>query len=256
MKTKAPFNTTLGTVTEFTIESPQLGRSKTIWVYLPYNYDDTNIHFPVIYMHDGQNVFDHAESEKREWHVEDKLNVLHSQAIIIGIEHGGPNRRIDEMTPYKNEKYGGGHADDYLNFIVETLKPYVDEHYRTISDKEHTTIFGSSVGGLISFYAILKYPEVFGNAGVFSPSFWFSDEIFSLMETVEKIEGRIYFMAGDHESMSMVPDIEHMLDIIMTRVTDASRIHKKIVHNGRHSELLWAREFSEAYEWLITDTSL
>lgn len=242
---------TLGTVTEFTIQAPQLGREKTIWVYLPYNYDEAGKRFPVIYMHDGQHVFDHAESEKREWHVEDKLNILHSEAIIVGIEHGGTNRRIDEMTPYKNEKYGGGHADDYLSFIVNTLKPYVDEHYRTLTDKENTTIFGSSVGGLISFYAMLKFPDIFGNAGVFSPSFWFSHEIFDLMETVQKIEGRIYFMAGDHESMGMVPDIEKMEQLLLERMADSKRLHKKIVHNGRHNEVLWAREFSDAYTWLM-----
>ena len=256
MKTQASSGTTTGTVTQITLAAPQLGRDKAIWVYLPYNYDESDKRFPVIYMHDGQHVFDHTESAKREWHVEDKLNGLHSQAIIIGIEHGGTNRRIDEMTPYSNEKYGGGHADDYLGFITDTLKPYVDAHYRTLIDKAHTTIFGSSVGGLISFYALLKHPEIFGNAGVFSPSFWFSDAIFTLMETVERIDGRIYFMAGDHESMGMVPDIEHMIALIMQRVTDASRIHKKIVHNGRHSELLWAREFSEAYEWLIASPGL
>jgi predicted alpha/beta superfamily hydrolase len=251
MKTKAP--ETLGSVTEFNIHAPQLGRDKTIWVYLPYNYNDTTTRFPVIYMHDGQHVFDHAESPKREWHVEDKLNDLHSQAIIIGIEHGGPNRRIDEMTPYKNEKYGGGHADDYLDFIVSTLKPYVDENYRTLTEKENTTIFGSSVGGLISFYALLKFPNVFGNAGVFSPSFWFSHEIFELMETVEHIDGRIYFMAGDHESMGMVPDIDHMEELVLQRVNDKKQVHKKIVHNGRHNELLWQREFSDAYVWLTDE---
>lgn len=251
MKTKAP--ETLGSVTEFSIHAPQLGRDKTIWVYLPYNYNDTTTRFPVIYMHDGQHVFDHAESPKREWHVEDKLNDLHSQAIIIGIEHGGANRRIDEMTPYKNEKYGGGHADDYLDFIVNTLKPYVDENYRTLTEKENTTIFGSSVGGLISFYALLKFPDVFGNAGVFSPSFWFSHEIFELMETVEHIDGRIYFMAGDHESMGMVPDIDHMEELVLQRVNDKKQVHKKIVHNGRHNELLWQREFSDAYVWLIDE---
>jgi predicted alpha/beta superfamily hydrolase len=253
MKTSTTEKQTLGSVTEFTIEAPQLGRSKTIWVYLPYNYDESAQHFPVIYMHDGQHVFDHAESEKRDWHVEDKLNVLHSQAIIVGIEHGGSNRRIDEMTPYKNEKYGGGHADDYLDFIVNTLKPHVDENYKTLSDKEHTTIFGSSVGGLISFYAMLKFPGVFGNAGVFSPSFWFSDEIFALMETIDHIEGRIYFMAGDHESMGMVPDIEHMEQLVLSRVNNPEQLHKKIVHNGRHNELLWAREFADAYTWLIAE---
>src|SRR5690606_15028569 len=118
--------------------------------------------FPVIYMHDGQNVFDHAESPKREWHLEDKLNDLHSQAVIIGIEHGGSTHRIDEMTPYANETHGGGHADDYLDFIITTLKPYVDKNFQTLPDKENTTIFGSSVGGLISFYALLKFPDVFG----------------------------------------------------------------------------------------------
>lgn len=251
MKTSATGNNALGTVTEFIIEAPQLGRSKTIWVYLPFNYEESGRHFPVIYMHDGQNVFDHAESIKREWHAEDKLNHLHSEAIIIGIEHGGNTHRIDEMTPYKNEKYGGGHADDYLEFIVDTLKPYVDKNYKTLVNKEQTTIFGSSVGGLISFYALLKYPEIFGNAGVFSPSFWFSDEIFKLIETISHINGRIYFMAGDHESMGMVPDVNHMEQLVLARVTNPGQVHKKIVHNGRHNELLWAREFADAYIWLI-----
>jgi predicted alpha/beta superfamily hydrolase len=244
-------NRTLGTVKEFTIEAPQLGRTKNIWVYLPHNYDEPGKRFPVIYMHDGQNVFDHSESPKREWHVEEKLNDLHSEAIIIGIEHGGTNRRIDEMTPYKNEKYGGGHADDYLDFIINTLKPYVDDNYLTLSDKQNTTIFGSSVGGLISFYALLKFPDVFGNAGVFSPSFWFSDEIFKLIEDVEEISGRIYFMAGDHESKAMVPDIEHMEQLVLQRIIDKTLVYKKIVHGGHHNEKLWRKEFKDAYLWLM-----
>jgi len=240
-----------GTVTEFTIEAPQLGRSKTIWVYLPYTYEDSGKRYPVIYMHDGQDVFNHAKSRKRDWFAEDKLNDLHSEAIIIGIEHGGSTHRIDEMTPYSNETHGGGHADDYLDFIINTLKPYVDEHYRTLTDKEHTTIFGSSVGGLISFYALLKFPEVFGNAGVFSPSFWFSHEIFVLMESVRQIDGRIYFMAGDHETSYMVPDLDYMERLVLERVKDPAQVHKKIVHGGHHNPKLWRKEFKEAYLWLV-----
>lgn len=243
-------NTEKGTVTEFTIDAPQLGRTKTIWVYLPYGYGGDK-HYPVIYMHDGQRVFDHGESPKREWHVEEKLNDLHSEAIIIGIEHGGSTHRIDEMTPYPNEKYGGGHADDYLDFIINILKHYVDENYATLPDKKHTTIFGSSVGGLISFYAMLKFPEVFGNAGVFSPSFWFSGEIYTLMETVNSIEGRIYLMAGDHESSAMVPDLERMEQLILQKVKDEKQVQKKIVHGGHHNEKLWRKEFKEAYLWLV-----
>ncbi|MXN90222.1 alpha/beta hydrolase [Flavobacterium sp. Sd200] len=251
MKTENTKRADIGSVSEFIIEAPQLKRNKTIWVYLPYNYEQNRQHYPVIYMHDGQNVFDHAENEKHEWHAEDKLNDLHSQSIIIGIEHGGSTHRIDEMTPYKNEKYGGGHADDYLDFIVNTLKPYVDANYKTLPDTANTTIFGSSVGGLISFYALLKFPDVFGNAGVFSPSFWFSDEIFKLIQTIETITGRIYFMAGDHESTNMVPDIEHIEQLVLERVQSSAQVHKKVVHNGRHNEKLWRREFADAYIWLL-----
>lgn len=239
-----------GTVEEFTLEAPQLGRTKTIWVYLPYSYKEAERRFPVIYMHDGQNVFDHAESPKRDWHAEEKLNDLHGDAIVVGIEHGGSTHRIDEMTPYKNEKYGGGHADDYLDFIINTLKPHIDKQYRTLPEKEHTTIFGSSVGGLISFYALLKFPGIFGNAGVFSPSFWFSDEIYNLIKTVDSIEGRVYFMAGDHESKAMVTDIEKMEQLVLQRVQNPQQLHKKIVHNGHHNEKLWRKQFIAAYNWL------
>lgn len=240
-----------GTLEEFTLEAPQLHGNKTIWVYLPVGYTSESKSYPVIYMHDGQNVFGHPESFKREWHVEEKLNDLHSEAIIVGIEHGGDKHRIDEMTPYANATHGGGHADDYLDFILNTLKPHIDTTYRTLQEKEHTTIFGSSVGGLISFYALLKFPEVFGNAGVFSPSFWFNDAIFNLIESVDKIEGRIYFMAGDHESTTMIPDMERMEQLVLDRVTDKNQINKRILHNGHHNEKLWRKAFPEAYRWLM-----
>ncbi|GGB67926.1 hypothetical protein GCM10007424_04890 [Flavobacterium suaedae] len=246
MKTKKP----LGNVTSFVLEAPQLHSDKTIWVYLPYNYNNSDTNYPVLYMHDGQNVFDESESYKREWHVEDKLNELHSEVIVVGIEHGGSTHRIDELTPYKNDDYGGGHADDYLDFMLTVLKPHIDNNFRTLTDKEHTTIFGSSVGGLISFYALLKFPDVFGNAGVFSPSFWFSEEIFKLMDEVETIEGKIYFMAGDHESKGMIPDLERMEKLVLQKVKNENQVYKKIVPNGRHNEKSWRKQFKEAYMWL------
>jgi predicted alpha/beta superfamily hydrolase len=240
-----------GTVEEFTLPAPQLHGDKAIWVYLPAGYAETGNAYPVIYMHDGQNVFDHTETERREWHVEEKLNGLHGEAIVVGIEHGGDKHRIDEMTPFANETHGGGHADDYLDFIINVLKPHVDASYRTLTGKEHTTIFGSSVGGLISFYALLKYPEVFGNAGVFSPSFWFSHEIYDYIKTVETISGRIYIMAGDRESNAMLSDIAEMEQLILQRVSSPAQVYKKVVHNGQHNEKLWRKEFADAYTWLM-----
>lgn len=242
-----------GTVTEFSLHATKLGRDKTIWMYLPFGYENSGKRYAVIYMHDGQNVFNHAESHKRDWFLEDKLNILHSEAIIVGVEHGGSTHRIDELTPYKNEEHGGGHADDYIDFLVNELKPYVDSHYQTLPDAQNTTIFGSSVGGLISFYALLKFPDVYGNAGVFSPSFWFSEEIFELMESVPSIKGRIYLMAGDHESRDMVPDLERMEQLILQRVQNPSQLYKRIVPGGHHNEKLWRHEFAGAYKWLVNN---
>jgi len=163
-------------VSTFTIEAPQLHTSKKIWIYLPENYSK-NIQkkYSVIYMHDAQNLFDAKTSFSGEWNIDEKLDSLKAPVIVVGIEHGN-EKRIDELTPFKNEKYGGGNADNYLEFIVKTLKPHIDKNYRTKTKPKNTILFGSSLGGLVSYYGALKYPDVFGKAGVFSPSFWFSND--------------------------------------------------------------------------------
>ena len=112
-------------VSVFEIFSPELNAKKKIWVYLPKNYNGSDKKYPVIYMHDAQNLFDAKTSYVGEWEVDETLNKMNAQLIVIGIEHGN-EKRMDELTPYKNEKYGGGNGDNYLKFIVETLKPKVD----------------------------------------------------------------------------------------------------------------------------------
>lgn len=244
---------TKGKVEELHLDAPRLHRDKKIWVYLPYGYDITGMHYSVLYMHDGQNVFDHAESFKREWHAAEKLDTAGANSIIVGIEHGGSTHRIDEMTPYTNEKYGGGHADDYLDFVVNILKPHIDKNFRTKANRDNTFIMGASVGGLISFYTLLKFPEIFAKAAVFSPSFWFSEEIFLLIDTVESIDADIYFMAGDHESRAMLPDIERMVTLVREKLSDSRSIVTRIVHGGHHNEKLWRKEFIAAYQWLTAN---
>ena len=147
-------------VSTFSIDAPQLKAIKKIWVYLPKDYDTSAKKYPVIYMHDAQNLFDATTSYVGEWNVDETLDSINAQVIVIGIEHGG-DKRIDELTPFKNEKYGGGKADGYLDFIVKTLKPKIDSTYRTKTNAMNTAIFGSSLGGLVSFYDAIKYPEVF-----------------------------------------------------------------------------------------------
>ena len=235
----------------FEIFSPELNIQKKIWVYLPKDYVDSDKKYPVIYMHDAQNLFDAKTSYVGEWEVDETLNKMNSQLIVIGIEHGN-EKRMDELTPYKNEKYGGVNGDNYLKFIVETLKPKVDSIYRTKSNVKNTAIFGSSLGGLISFYGVLKYPEVFGKAGVFSPSFWFSDEIYSLMEQSEKTKARIFLLCGDKEDETMVSNLKKMETLLDRNRCYCLKLNKTvIIEGGEHNEKLWKENFEEAVKWLF-----
>lgn len=242
-------------VDTFTMEAPQLHTQKKIWVYLPKDYEKSENAYAVIYMHDAQNLFDAKTSYVGEWQVDEYLDsISENKAIIIGIEHGN-EKRIDELTPYKNKKYGGGNGDAYLDFIINTLKPHVDSTYRTLSDAKHTTIFGSSLGGLISFYAIIKHPETFGNAGIFSPSFWINPEIYPFVEASKIPEtSRFYFAIGSEEGDDdMVPDERRMVALLKSKGVADDHIVSKIVEGGKHSETFWSAYFPEAYQWLIRD---
>ena len=242
-------------VETFFMDAPQLQTEKNIWVYLPKSYENSEKAYSVIYMHDAQNLFDVKTSYVGEWEVDEYLDsISENKAIVIGIEHGN-EKRIDELTPYKNEKYGGRKGDAYLDFIINTLKPHVDSTYRTLTDAKHTTIFGSSLGGLISFYAIIKHPETFGNAGVFSPSFWINPEIYSLVEK-SKIPktSRFYFAIGTKEGdEDMVPDQKRMVALLKSKGVADDHIISKIVQGGKHSETFWSDYFPEAYQWLLKD---
>lgn len=234
----------------FEIEAPSLQTTKKIWVYLPMNYNQSTKKYPVIYMHDAQNLFDAKTAFAGEWNVDETLDSLRMNVIVIGIEHGN-NKRLEELTPYKHEKHGGGNADTYLDFIINTLKPHVDKTYRTKTKAKHTTIFGSSLGGLISHYAILKHPETFGNAGIFSPSFWFTNDIYTLTEKTEKIKAKLYFMCGDSESKDMVSDFKKMTTLVEKRIIKKSYLKQVVIKGGKHNEKLWRENFGEAVKWLL-----
>lgn len=243
--------TTTQQVSTFTIDAPQLHTQKKIWLYLPKNYTTSNKKYPVVYMHDAQNLFDAKTSYAGEWNIDESLDSLNAQVIVVGIEHGN-EKRMDELTPYRNEKYGGGKADGYLDFIITTLKPHIDKKYRTKKKSKHTAIMGSSIGALFSFYAVLKYPKVFGKAGLFSPSFWFAPAIYDLATKSKKNKTKIYFLAGDIESDDMVSDLERMEKIACEKSIDCKRLTKKvIIKDGKHNEKLWRQSFVNAYLWMF-----
>ncbi|WP_259067485.1 alpha/beta hydrolase [Mucilaginibacter sp. X4EP1] len=233
---------------------PQLGRQRRIWIYLPSGYLTSNKKYPVIYMHDGQNLFDAYTSGYGEWGIDEIMDKLPDakQCIIVGIDHGGDNR-ITEYDPY-GSKYGKGRGDDYVEFLVKTLKPYIDAHYHTIADARHTSISGSSMGGLISMYAILKYPNVFGKAGIFSPAFWIAPDIFLFAQQQHlSTKSGFYFVCGDAESATMVSDMKKMADIIHSKSISEENAPVVIVKGASHNEKQWNGDFPAFYVWLLKE---
>ena len=234
---------------------PQLDRHRRIWVYLPPGYEESDDHYPVIYMQDGQNLFDLYTSYAGEWEVDETLNDLYDQGyqvpIVVGIDNGG-NERLNEYTPWVNSQYGGGQGDQYMAFIVETLKPYIDEHYRTIPTPESTALWGSSLGGLISFYGIMAYQEVFGKAGIYSPSYWWSGEVWTFAAQAGIQEELVmYQMTGELEGGSMVEDTWAMHDLLTNMGMGEQELFTTITEGGEHNEALWRGDFGDAYLWLF-----
>lgn len=236
---------------------PQLNRSRRIWVYLPKDYKNTTRKYPVLYMHDGQNLFDANTSFSGEWGVDECFDTLKKQCIVVGIDNGS-SRRLTEYTPYGfSEKGLGDFSKDsvegkkYAAFLVKTLKPFIDKKYRTLADKNNTFIAGSSLGGLISFYAITKYPNVFGAAGIFSPAFWIvkKDLLKEINLSSTKYNSRIYYVAGDKESAEMLPDMNEIA--LADKKKHAVPATIISVPGGIHKESFWRQQMPAFINWLI-----
>lgn len=231
---------------------PQLGKQRRVWIYLPTGYQTTKKNYPVIYMHDGQNLFDEYTGNFGEWGVDeflDSLKANQQQFIVIGIDNG-ESLRMAEYSPY-DSKYAKGTGDAYVRFLVETLKPYIDNHYRTLYDAQHTTIAGSSMGGLISMYAIVKYPKVFGSAGIFSPAFWVNPKIYDYAKANATKGLRFYFVCGDMESDKEASDMYKMVDILAAKGFAAKDIPSTIIKGAKHNEQQWRGDLPGFYKWLV-----
>lgn len=235
---------------------PQLNRTRKISVYLPPNYDISRKKYPVLYMLDGQNVFDNATSYSGEWEVDEQLNKLFKQEslslIVVAIDHGN-EKRLNEYSAWDSSKYGKGEGKEFLDFIIETLKPEIDKQYRTKSNSNNTAIMGSSMGGLFSHYAAIKRPDVFGKAAVFSPSFWYATTCFKFTEEhVGKTKkSKFYYLAGDKEDETMVGNLDKMTRLMLNNKVPSKNLKTTVIANGVHNEILWKTEFEKAIIWLF-----
>ncbi len=249
---------------------PQLGRHRTIWIYLPADYETSGKRYPVLYMQDGQHLFDEATSQGRigpiEWGVDEVVDSATSKCIVVAINHQTDYKdRVPEFYFRPNEDYPSVEGPQYLAFIAETLKPYVDAHYRTLPDKAHTALAGSSMGGLITFYGGLAYPEVFGTLGVFSPSIWLDhgnieNELTILTNIANIHTQRYYFYAGTSENrLKLDSTFVHMNDDVqraigLLRNAADPEIELSVRDEGRHGALYWREAFPAFYRWFIAGT--
>jgi predicted alpha/beta superfamily hydrolase len=233
---------------------PQLNRKRRVWVYLPPDYETSGKKYPVIYMHDGQNLFDSFTSGYGEWGIDETMDSLYKlgkpMSMVVGIDHGA-EYRLTEYNPYSNKRFGKGMGDEYTDFLATTLKPFIDQKYRTRSSAKNTIIAGSSMGGLISLYAAAKYPKVFGRAGVFSPAFWVAPEIYSYLPGKKFRKQKLYFIAGELESNEMVPDMKKIYDQLFLQGVKKKNMRLMIAPDGKHSEWFWHREYTQFYNWIM-----
>jgi predicted alpha/beta superfamily hydrolase len=197
------------------VRSEQLGNERDILVYLPPSYPTANRTYPTLYMHDGQNLFDEATSFAGEWRVDEALEHLAEEgieAIVVGVPNSGSDR-LNEYSPFRDARFGGGRAADYVKFIVDTVKPLVDDAFRTTGERDGTGTIGSSMGGLISLYAFFERPDVFGAVGAVSPSVGFArGALIEYLARARFVGGRIYLDVGTHEGRPRDRDPLHLRD--------------------------------------------
>ncbi|MEO8161198.1 MAG: alpha/beta hydrolase-fold protein [Arenimonas sp.] len=236
---------------------PGLGRTRTIRIYLPPSYAAGKRRYPVLYMHDGQNLFDDATSFVGEWGVDEAMDTLAKQhgleVIVVGIDQDNEHR-TQELTAWDNPKYGAAEGREYMRFVVEVLKPWIDAHYRTRPGREDTGIMGSSLGGLISHYAAFEYPRIFGRIGIFSPAYWFAPPVYELSrQQLLPPHTRMVIVAGDSEGdepLKVVADTNRMVAELRLE-QPGLRLRADIRAGGEHNERAWRAAFPDAVLFLF-----
>lgn len=238
----------------FGVALPSLGVERTVRVYLPRGYTNCEgCRYPVIYFMDGQNVFDAATSYAGEWGADEVLDDLlqkHDLAVIaVAIDHGN-EARMQELSVWENPEFAPAKGEAFLADLVDAVKPAIDARYRTRPAAASTTIVGSSMGGLMAHAALLRRPDVFGGAIIFSPSYWFSPAIApETARTPLRPGQRVYVYAGGQESESMVPDAKAMFRRF--EASGGGVLDKVFVEipEGGHNEASWRAVLPAALCW-------
>lgn len=248
-------------------KSTHLPDDRDVIVYLPPGYDeDAGRAYPVLYLHDGQNLFDGRTSfvKDRTWQVREHADAAVEAGeiepvVIVGIYNTG-DRRIAEYTHEYNWQMGGGEADVYGKLITLELMPWIASQYRVRQDRENTGLGGSSLGGLVSLYLGLRYPTVFGKLAVMSPSVWWNHKsiLGYLNEHAPQMWERpkVWLDVGDREGQKAVRDVEHLARRLKANGWKAGEtMHFEMVQGGTHDEASWATRVRAMLRFLYPKSS-
>ena len=260
------------TIPELTGEEPRFA-----WIYLPESYEfEENRHYPVLYMFDGHNVFfDEESTYGKSWGMKEYMDFTETQLIIAAVEcnHGADNERLSEYSPFdfetrsfgkpkvgSNAKRRGrifikGRGRQTMDWFCGSFKPYVDAAYRTIPDREHTFIAGSSMGGLMSLYAVLHYNEIFSRAAALSPSLWMNTEASrEMIESSAPAPDTVIYMDYGEKEWHNRERLLRAFGSMCTRLQKKNiLLTARMIPGGTHSEASWEKQIPIFMETLLYD---
>ena len=237
-----------------------LDLKRDLTVYLPPGYEQGPDPLPVLYMHDGQNLFepDRAHVRGQHWRAGETLDELIAERLvppllIVGMDNTGTSR-IHEYTPTKDSRLGGGLAGRYGRFIVEEVKPFIDRTYRTRTDAAGSALAGSSLGALVSLYIGFTHPGVFGSLAAMSPSVWWDRRM--ILSTIRRTRPRpplrIWTDMGTAEGRRALDDARMLkAALVGAGWTAGADLHYAEYEGATHSESAWAARFGAVVRWLF-----
>ncbi|MBL7817569.1 MAG: hypothetical protein JNL70_21365 [Saprospiraceae bacterium] len=236
------------------IKIPKINRRRKIWAFLPYDYfENTQRRYPVIYFNDGQNVFEGWKAPfGKSWEAHNTMRGLKrfDESILIGIEHGKKYRK-GEYLPFDFSGNFSYESNAYVDFIANELKVFVDRKLRTLNDRAHTAIIGSSLGGVNALYTGFKHQDIFSKIGILSPSLWAAPSIYPLIKQVGKhFSTKFYLSVGTNEGVSTIENVKKLYNILSSSGFESHELKLNIVKGGKHNEQLWQNEFSNFYQWI------
>ena len=247
-------------IKKWKVTIPELSGKEARWayIYLPDDWQTAGKRYPVLYMFDGHNVFfDEDATYGKSWGMGEFLLKTGKDLIVVAVEcNHGVNKRLEEYSPFELEFPDSGklpgRGKAYMDWMVNTLKPFVDQTYPTLPDRSHTSLAGSSMGGLMALYGVCNYNDVFQKAACISPSFWVSkDRVVDIVSKADfATDSRVYINYGSLELPTHAPSSEALVSVARMLLSRRVNVTLKIVPGGIHSESSWEKQIPEFMDYL------